>query len=653
MAETIEIANAYVALTTKMPGVKKDIENALGASDVQAAAEKSGSSLGGKLIKGVGGVAIGGIAAVAAAGIGTLSVALSKGFSRLETIDSAQAKMRGLGNSVEDIEVIMANASKSVKGTAFGLGDAATVAAQALAAGIKPGEEMQKVLTTVANSAAAAQTGLSDMGAIFAKVASTGKAQNDVLQQVSERGIDIYGKLGEQLGVTKEEVFSLASAGKIGFSQFEEAMTAAVGNVAKEMGTTWTGAVDNFGASLGRIGAGLLSGTFTQLAPTLMAITAAMEPLELGAAAVGEKIGSFLLPAFEWLQSALDSGLDFSPFVELASYLSPVSLLFQALKPLLPQVMDLFSEIGSVLSGAVVAVLPVVSQLAETFIGLLSDLAAQVLPVLFPVLLQLVQTVGSLIPVLMPLVTTILTALAPLFTQLASAIAPILEPLLGLITPLLSLVTTILPPLVNLLQILISAGVMALQAALSFILPYIEGVATMIGTVLTPVIETVQNYLAGLIEFLTGVFTGNWEQAWNGIKDMFSAVWNGIQDIARGVINGIIDLINGMLSGISEFGNFLSDVTGGGIDLNVGQIPHLANGGVVTGSSSGTLALIGEAGRGRDEAVIPLPPDWRQNGVGLGGGGESTINVYPAPGMDEMTLGVIAGREQARALRGF
>lgn len=652
MAETIEIANAYVALTTKMPGVKKDIEDALGASDVQAAAEKSGSSLGGKLVKGVGGVAVGGIAAVAAAGIGTLSVALVKGFSRLEAIDDAGAKLRGLGHDAAGVEAIMSNALDSVRGTAYGLDEAATTAATAVAAGIKPGQDLTRYLKTIADTAAVAGADLGDVGRVMNNVTTIGSAYNDSLQILAQKGLPVYTWLAEAAGVSEGAIKELASQGAISSAELRDVLDKNLGGAALSMGETFSGAVSNMGASLSRIGAGLIGGVFSEFAPTIQAITAAMEPLEGAAGDLGQKLGEFLVPAFEWLRSALEGGLDFSPFLELASYLSPVSLLFQALKPLLPQVMDLFSEIGSVLSGAVVAVLPVVSQLAQTFIGLLSDLAAQVLPVLFPVLLQLVQTVGSLIPVLMPLVTTILTALAPLFEQVASAIVPILEPLLALITPLLSLVTTILPPLVNLLQIVISAGVMALQGALSFLLPYIEGVATMIGTVLTPVIETVQNYLSGLIEFITGVFTGDWEKAWNGIQEMFSAVWNGIWDIVRGVINGIIDLINGMLSGISGFGDFLSGVTGGTVDLNIGQIPHLANGGVVTGSSSGTLALIGEAGRGRDEAVIPLPPDWRQNGVGLGGG-ESTVNVYPSPGMDEYTIGVIAGRESAKAARGF
>lgn len=46
----------------------------------------------------------------------------------------------------------------------------------------------------------------------------------------------------------------------------------------------------------------------------------------------------------------------------------------------------------------------------------------------------------------------------------------------------------------------------------------------------------------------------------------------------------------------------------------INPVPYLARGGIVPASSGGRLAVIGEAGR--DEAVIPLPPQWRSAGLG-------------------------------------
>ncbi len=55
------------------------------------------------------------------------------------------------------------------------------------------------------------------MGAIYNKVASTGKAQNDVLAQVANRTAPIYQALAKQFGVTADEV-KMASDGKVGLT---------------------------------------------------------------------------------------------------------------------------------------------------------------------------------------------------------------------------------------------------------------------------------------------------------------------------------------------------------------------------------------------------------------------------------------------------
>jgi len=239
---------------------------------------------------------------------GALSVGtiLGKGWGRLTALDNAKAKLKGLGNSAEDVETIMANANASVAGTAFGLDAAATTAAGAVAAGIKPGQALERMLKGVANTAAAANIPMDEMGAIWNKVATTGKAQNDVLNQVADKGIPIYAALAKQMGTTADEVFNMASKGKIGFKDFEAAMTSASGTVADEMGKTVTGSMKNFMAALGRIGANLMSGVFQHLGPIIQSVTQALKPLEAGMKVVGEKIGEFLGKAVQGFQGIFE-----------------------------------------------------------------------------------------------------------------------------------------------------------------------------------------------------------------------------------------------------------------------------------------------------------------------------------------------------------
>lgn len=201
-------------------------------------------------------------AAVGLAGLAATitGLTISGGISRALNIEDAQAKLRGLGHDAGSVQAIMNNALASVKGTAFGLDAAATTAAGAVAAGIKPGKQLEKVLKTVANSAALAGTDMGEMGAIFNKVATSNKVQMDVINQLQDRGIPVLQFLSKEMGVSAEETAKLASAGKINFEVFARAMEKGVGNAADEMGKTTRGSWSNLLAALSRIGAGIVSG---------------------------------------------------------------------------------------------------------------------------------------------------------------------------------------------------------------------------------------------------------------------------------------------------------------------------------------------------------------------------------------------------------
>lgn len=287
-----EIASAYVALTVKAPDIYKDINKQIGG----APWESTGSNMGNKLAAGmkktlkVAGV---GVAAV-------LGTALVKGFGRLKAIETAQAKMRGLGYDAETIAKAMDNALSSVKGTAYGLGDAASVAGGAMAAQIKPGKELETHLKRIANNASAAGVEFGDMGAIFNKAATQANGvQNDVIGMLADKGIPIYKEIGNLMGVTAGEVFKLASEGKVSFEVFSQAAEAAAGTVADEMGNTTTGAFDNMMAALGRLGAKILEDVFPLIGPLFKDITEKLDAASVKVEPVVTWIGDRLPAALE------------------------------------------------------------------------------------------------------------------------------------------------------------------------------------------------------------------------------------------------------------------------------------------------------------------------------------------------------------------
>lgn len=144
---------------------------------------------------------------------------------------------------------------------------------------------------------------------------------------------------------------------------------------------------------------------------------------------------------------------------------------------------------------------------------------------------------------------------------------------------------------------------------------------------ISKVSDFISNTLIPIIKLHAQVITAAWEvisntatKVWTGVSDAFvtafsvignvvTSIWDGIKTEIKGGINFVIGLINGFTSKINAIKINIPSVNIPGLGAvggqsigfpQIGQIPQLAKGGIV---SSPTLATIGEAGT---EAVIPL-----------------------------------------------
>ncbi|ALY08862.1 tape measure protein [Arthrobacter phage Galaxy] len=249
-ANAVELANAYLTLIPSMKGSQARITQEL-VPQAEAAGDSAGKKSASKF-----GAAFAGIAAKATAVGSAIAVGLTikGGISRALNIEDAKAKLTGLGHSGESVAAIMKNASASVKGTAFGLAEAASTAAGAVAAGVKPGAELERTLKLTGDAATIAGSSMGEMGSIFNKVATSNKVQGDVLAQLGDRGIPIVQLLAKEMGVSASEVTKLASKGKIDFATFQNAMEKGMGGAALKSGETTRGAIKNMGAAFARLG---------------------------------------------------------------------------------------------------------------------------------------------------------------------------------------------------------------------------------------------------------------------------------------------------------------------------------------------------------------------------------------------------------------
>lgn len=448
------------------------------------------------------------------------SLAVQGGFNRALSIEQAEFKLQGLGHSAEEVDKIMENSLASVKGTAYGLDEAATVAASAVAAGVKPGEDLERTLKLVGDAATISGRDMNSMGAIFNKVAASGKMTGEELNQLTDAGIPMLQLLGDSLGKTNEEVRDMVSKGKIGFDEFRNAIEQGMSGAALTMGQTFSGALDNTKAAMSRLGKTFMDPFMKGMTPALgtltdiidMVASGTTEGLEEKTKLLGDQLGGMI-------NNVLDTLL---PLIENA----------------IPVLEQLLTDLLNKLPGLLDKILPIIINLALDLIKALAD----VLPTLIPVLVKgIVSAVKGLAEVLPQIIEALVQGLI-LITQALAEEAPTLIPVL------VDAILEIIPILIDNLPLFIKAG-------WQLIIGLAQGVLNSIPTLLSylPKIgSSMLNYFKQLPSMFVEIGRNIIKGLLNGIGSMTSAVINKVKSLAKSILNGMKSVL-GIHSPSTEF----------------------------------------------------------------------------------------------------
>lgn len=439
----------------------------------------------------------------------------------------------------------MDNALASVQGTAFGLDEAATVAATTVAAGVKPGKELEKTLKLVGDAATIAGVDLTSMSSIFGKVAASNKIQGDVIAQLNDAGIPIVQLLGKELGTTAEETLKLASEGKVNFATFQKAMQKGLGGAALESGKTVTGAFANLQAALGRLGAKLLGPAFASLPAFLSGLTERLDSL----GPVAEKIGKVIGAAFSRIAPVVMRLRD--GFGDL------VAMFAQS---------DLAASLRKSLAGAGAALGKFVTRLGRVdWAGFGREIATKALPVfqamstfitdrVLPAIKSLGEYLGrnlapiisqafgifrtEVVPILSALYTWLYTKVAPAVADLAAKVGKNLKPVFDSLFEVIR--TSVLPAVQQMLVKLREWGP-TIGKVVGFVGTlvgkWIEFYTTIVGKVLPVVIRFVGYVIRTMGPAISGI-AGNIATGIRGLVSFVKAVWNAgaaVVDFARKV----------------------------------------------------------------------------------------------------------------------
>lgn len=537
-------------------------------------------------------------------------IALVKGFERIVGIDTARAKLLGLGHEAKNVEVIMESALESVKGTAFGLDEAATTASSAVAAGVKEGKELTRYLSLTGDTAAIAGTSLADMGSIFNKVQTAQRAYTGELNQLADRGIPIYQWLAEQVGKSAEEVRDMASDGKISSEMFLQAVEDNIGGAAKKMGEkSFTASVANMWAAVGRLGASFLDaggkggGFFSQLKPLITDFTGRVDDMGDVAEKAGVKFGEFFTGIVNKVKSIKSSYDELSPAVQNIINKTAIlgSVLAVGLGPALVGLGMFGRTIANISTGLgtfLKFLAPIITPLKG--VGAVAAEGGKKVGLLSRAFTFLTGPVGITIGVLTLLATGFTTAYKKSETfrdfihKLGDTLKEVFGKVMDWIQPGIDAVVEFFRNIkADIANFINGEGSQLMEAfknigsfiavvlggiwkgvkwvfdqivsVIKFAMPLIEFIIKMVWGAIKDVISGTLDFILGAVKVFSGIFTGDFGKMWEGLKQMFfgalQAIWGYINLTFFGrIIKGVGSFVMMFRAPLSAMWNFIRNL---------------------------------------------------------------------------------------------
>ena len=301
------------------------------------------SSLGSDLTKKITLPVVGATAAVG-------GLVASFGWGRLKAMDAAEAQLKGLGYAVEDVARISEQVKNAVQGTTMTMAEGTSVAAGALAAGVKEGAELEKYIKQVGNAAVGANRPIADMAQIFNRIQGSGRLMTQELNMIEDGMPGFAMAMSDALGVTQAEFRKMVTEGKVSSEQFLTVMDTFAGEMSEAYANSWAGMVSNTKAWIGIIGESLMSGVFEQSKESIAEFMELLksDDVQKWAAETGQKIGEAFSNIIEKIKGAIEwwTSLDSST----QKLIGTAALFFAAIGPVLMVLGSLASALSAIIS---------------------------------------------------------------------------------------------------------------------------------------------------------------------------------------------------------------------------------------------------------------------------------------------------------------
>jgi len=675
---TVEVASAYVALTTKMPGVSKDIKQALGGVDMSSAMKPLNAGIAGA----VGGL----VATVASKAMSTISSAVGGAISRVDTMNNFPKVMQNFGYSSEEAADSIQVMSDRLMGLPTSLNSMVGMVQQLapLTGGLAEATDLSLAFNnallaggkdTVLQSNAMEQytqmlaVGAVDMAAWRSVVTAMPGQINQMAESLLGAGngaMDLYAAMKEgdvTFDAFNEAILDLNENGTGAFASFEEQARSATDGIATgqaNLNTAITRGLANLIAKFHPQIMGVLGGitmlvntAFTSISGLIDWASANSDWLAPLAIGLGVLVGGFVTMNAVATVAAAGGLAKWLAATKIATGVQAAFNLVMTANP----IMLVVTAIGALVAGLVYFFTQ--TELGREIWANVTEAISAAVTWLWESVLQPVFTaIGEIFTwlyenIILPVVTGIMLYIglwAALFEWLWDTV---LHPIfVGIGAVFNWLYDNVIAPIIDGIVLYVQAWAAIFTWLYENVIsPVFDNVARAFEFIYRNVISPIIAGIVATIELVGGAV----QNVFGGIAAFIGAAFQAALGVVRGPINGIISLVNAAIRGLNSLSVKIPDwvpiVGGQSWGVNLPTIPKLADGAIVRGSASGTLALLGEAGRGRDEAVLPLPPGWQRNG--FGGARDREIVALLREIRDRPQPAVISARQATTALRDY
>lgn len=507
-------------------------------------------------------------ALIAGAAMGGITAKL--GFDRLVGLDTAKAKLEGLGYSTKEVGSITGQVTNAIKGGMTTMAEGTDVAAGALAAGVKEGKELEHYIKLVGDAAVGSNRPVSEMAMIFNRVQGQGKLMTQELNMVEEGMPGFSNAMAKHLGVSYDAFREMVTAGEVSAKDFTTVMDDFAGGMAGAYSKSWQGMVQNTKAYIGMIGESLLSGVFEQAKGSLHEFEKLLQ--SDGAQKWASQTGVKLANAFTVIANGISgvvkwwNGLGSTTQSVLGGIVKWSALTLVAVGPLL----SIFSKIGFMVAGVFgpfgkfLGIMGKVAVASKSAGGIIAGITS-LFPKLGMALTLATGPVGLTIAAIVALGTAFVIAYKKSET-FRNIVNGAINGVVAGFKILWSGIMTVLTPIGNAIakfgrQLAKTFGQFWAENGPQFMqaLNNIKSGFMVVWSIIRPILSGIgslfKSVFGGILSFIKFIMPGIqaiFKVGWAIIKYIFVSTWEAIKGVVNGglkVIMGLIQVFSGLFTG--------------------------------------------------------------------------------------------------------